>query len=438
MKTPVLIITVFLLGSALSVSANPNQVQFDAAMGHPLLLADKTQTDYLKVGLTGFEMPSEKDRAPVNISIVIDKSGSMSGEKIEKAKEAAIMVIRYLNPRDIISVTAYDSTVKVILPATEVSDIGGIIRKIRHIEAGGSTALYEGVRQGAEEVKKYLSENRVNRIVLLSDGLANVGPDSPDDLGALGRKLIKKGISVTTIGLGENFNEDLMTKLAFNSDGNHYFAENPRDLEKIFDKEFRRALSVVAQEIQIEIRCRDGIRPVRLLGREGTIKDRNVSVFINQLYSKAEKFVILEVEIPPKPAGTTQKVAEIEVSYSNLKTHTTDRFKSEIEVNFSDSKALVEERANNQVMADVIELLAVERNEIAIQFRDKGDIDKARKVFLDNSSFLKSNASRYNSQRLSEYSDQILKESEKLEADQWNMSRKQIRQSQYQRSTQQE
>jgi Ca-activated chloride channel family protein len=277
----------------------------------------------------------------------------------------------------------------------------------------------------------------VNRIVLLSDGLANVGPDSPTELGALGRRLIKKGISVTTIGLGTGYNEDLMAKLAFNSDGNHYFAENAKDLAKIFDKEFRQALSVVAQEIQVEIKCADGIRPVRLLGRQGTIKGQKVSVYINQLYSGAEKFVLLEVELPPKSEGVTQKVAEIEVSYSNLKTHTTDRLKSEIEVNFSDSKALVEKRANNEVMADVIELLAVERNEIAIQLRDKGDIDRARQVLLDNSSFLKSNAARYKSSRLNSYGDEIAEDAEQLEEKEWNTNRKKMRQSQYQRATQQ-
>ncbi|MHC4639468.1 MAG: VWA domain-containing protein [Planctomycetota bacterium] len=120
MKKSILIVMVILFSAVFPCFANPSQVRFDAAMGHPLILADKRQNDYLKVGLTGFEMPDEKDRAPVNIAIVIDKSGSMTGEKIEKAREAAIMVIRRLKSSDIISVVAYDSTVKVILPATEV------------------------------------------------------------------------------------------------------------------------------------------------------------------------------------------------------------------------------------------------------------------------------------------------------------------------------
>ena len=101
------------------------------------------------------------------------------------------------------------------MPATKVSDKKTIFRAIRQIRADGSTALFGGVSKGAKEIRKFLSHKRVNRMVLLSDGLANVGPQSPSELGDLGSSLIEDGISVTTIGLGLGYNEDLMTKLGF-------------------------------------------------------------------------------------------------------------------------------------------------------------------------------------------------------------------------------
>ena len=112
MKKSLLILIMFMLmlGTA-NGSRKSSQLRLDTAMGHPLLLAGKTQTDYLKVGLTGFEMEKTGKRTPVNIAIVIDKSGSMSGQKIEKAKEAAIMAIGRLRADDIISVVTYDSDV---------------------------------------------------------------------------------------------------------------------------------------------------------------------------------------------------------------------------------------------------------------------------------------------------------------------------------------
>src|SRR4029450_1790476 len=101
---------------------------------------------------------------------------------------------------------------------------------------------------GAAAVRKFLDRQRVNRIILLSDGQANVGPSSPGDLGNLGASLIKEGISVTTLGLGLDYNEDLMTQLARRSDGNHYFIENSSDLARRFGYEVDYDIFVCALE----------------------------------------------------------------------------------------------------------------------------------------------------------------------------------------------
>ena len=412
-----------------------NQVRLDAAMDKPVLLADKKQTAYLRVGLTGFAMEKDQQRTPVNIAIVIDKSGSMNGQKIKKAKEAAIMAISRLSSNDIISVVTYDRTVHVLIPATKVSDKESIFRIIRGVRAGGTTALFAGVSKGAEEMRKFLGQERVNRLVLLSDGLANVGPKSPDELGELGASLVKDGISVTTIGLGLGYNEDLMTKLAYKSDGSHYFAERADDLAEVFDNEFGRALSVVAQEINIEIKCFPGIRPVRTLGREGQINGQNITVFINQLYCEHEKFFILEVEVPPTAEGKTRKLAKVNINYGNLQTHTTDKLSSELEVTFSKSEELIEKRTNGNVMVDVVELIATERNELAMRLRDKGKIKEARKALLDNSIYLRSNAERYKavtkSKKLRKYDSQNRNDAENLDERNWKRQRKVMQKGQF-------
>jgi Ca-activated chloride channel family protein len=105
-------------------------------MAQPVLLADAKQTTYLKVGLTGFKMPSESKRAPINVALVLDKSGSMSGSKIARAKEAACWAVRRLNRADIVSVVVYDSTVQVLVPATKLTDKESVCGKIEDIESG--------------------------------------------------------------------------------------------------------------------------------------------------------------------------------------------------------------------------------------------------------------------------------------------------------------
>jgi Ca-activated chloride channel family protein len=430
-------VVVLIVGIALVVSpasaktSSCSKLGLDVEVDKPVMPADKAETAYVRVGLTGFEMDCGNERAPVNIAVVIDKSGSMGGRKIEKAKEAAIMAIERLNCDDIVSVVVYDTEVRVLVPATKVTDKCWITRKIREIEANGSTALYGGVERGGRELKKFVCDSRVNRLVLLSDGLANVGPQTPHELGRLGERLIKKGISVTTIGLGSGYNEDLMTQLAYKSDGTHYFAENANDLARIFDKEFGRALSVVAQEIQTEIRCGRGIRPVRLLGRKGVIDGQNVSVFINQLYSKHEKFVLLEVEVPATERGERRKIATVNIRYDNMMTKKTDKLNGSVEVEFSRSKELVDSRTNSDVMVDVVELIAVERNELALELRDKGNIKEARDMLIDNESYLRSNSVKYNDSgragRLGAYAGMQREDADNLGQKDWTVQRKRMR-----------
>jgi len=422
---------------ALAHTWRANQLRLEAVLGQPVMLADKKQVAYLQVGLTGFKLPCQRDRAPVNIAIVIDKSGSMSGDKIAKAKEAAIMAIGRLNPNDIISVVTYDTNVNVLVPATKVADKERIFSQIRAIRADGSTALYGGVSKGAREMKKFLACNRVNRLILLSDGLANVGPQTPTELGRLGDSLIKDGISVTTIGVGLGYNEDLMTQLAYKSDGSHYFAENANDLAAVFDSEFGNALSVVAQEIQIKIKCSPDIRPVRLLGREGKINGQNVEVFINQLYSEHEKFIMLEVEVPATAKDTNRKIAEVDVSYGNLKTHTTDKLKRKVEAAFSNSKGLIEQRANRKVMANVIELIATERNELALELRDKGRTQEACRLLSTNEAYLNDNFARYKSPKLKKYAEQQKEDRDNMDAQNWHRQRKIMREIQFDNRSQQ-
>lgn len=421
------------MGVVTAISVGPlaeaKQVALDVSMANPLLLAGKKQTTYLKVGLTGFAIENASERTPVNVALVIDKSGSMSGDKIRNAREAALMAVDRLDSRDIIAVVAYSDSVSVLVPATKVSNRTEIRNGINRLEAGGSTALFAGVSRGAAEVRKFLDRNRMNRVILISDGLANVGPDSPGELGDLGASLAKEGISVTTIGLGSDYNEDLMTRLAGRSDGNHAFAEHATDLARIFDHEFGDITSVVAQEINIHIRCANGVRPVRVLGRTADISGRDVNLGLNQLYSNQEKYVMLEVEVPEGREGRSQDVASIEVAYANMETRTQDKLKSDIAVRFTESDREVVEKLNKETMSHAVLQVATEANQKAVHLRDKGDIAAARQVLITNAVYLKLQATVLESEDLDKYSGYNKRAAENLEKD-WQGERKKMREEQ--------
>jgi Ca-activated chloride channel family protein len=361
------------------------------------------------------------------VAIVLDKSGSMLGEKLRRAKDAAIASIDRLGPEDIVSVIAYDHTVEVLVPATKVSDRAVIRAAIEQLSATGSTALFAGVAKGAAEVRKFLDRQRVNRIILLSDGQANSGPSSPAELGELGASLIKEGISVTTLGLGLDYNEDLMAALARRSDGNNYFIENSNDLATKFAFEFDDVTSVVAQEVTVRINCAPGVRPVRVLGREAEITGQSVTAYLNQVYGEQEKYLLLEVEVPAGADGARRSLADVAVTYANMATRGTGRINLPAVARFSASPAAVEASTNRTVMASAIEQVAVERNLLAINLRDAGRIEEARKVLRENAAFLADNARRYESKALEDYSQSQVATAEKLDEENWNATRKQNR-----------
>lgn len=398
------VVTLAVLLLAVSTVGSANQIALDVAMGSPYVLADNKSVAYVRIAMTGFELEDAAKRTPVNLAIVLDKSGSMNGEKITQAKEAAKNAIKRLGPNDIVSIITYDSTVHVLVPATKVSDKQAVLAAIDRIRADGSTALFGGISKGAREVRKFLEMDRVNRIILLSDGLANVGPSSPGELGELGRSLGSEGISVTTIGLGLDYNEDLMTQLAMKSDGNHMFAENATDINNAFARELGDVLSVVAKDVEIELDCADGIRPIRILGREGEIAGTKVRLSMNQLYSGQRKYVIVEVEISPTETGVERSVGSVGISYRNLGTGTTDRLNSSVSVAAKATQEAVDKGVNNDVMASAIYMIGVENNRFAMELRDKGQIEEAQRVLISNVGYLYENSVRFSSKDLGDYS----------------------------------
>ena len=426
-----------ILALTLTSIVSAKQVKMEVGIGQPILIADKKQTAYLKIGLTGFELAKTGQRPPTNIALVIDKSGSMGGDKIRHAREATANAIYQLASNDIVSIVTYDDTVEVLVPATKVSDKNAIAKKVKSIQVGGSTALFAGVSKGAAEVRKFLEKKRVNRVILLSDGLANVGPQTPSALADLGKSLSKEGISVSTIGLGLGYNEDLMTELARKSGGNHGFAENATDLAAIFNSELENALSVVAQEVSIRVTVANGVRPVKVLGREAEIYGQIVQVNMNQLYANQEKYILLEVEIPAQAAGKALEIASIHVSYSNLETHLVDKLSSTAGVSFSNSIAEAEKSVDDEVMAPAIEQIAIEKSKEAVVLRDKGKIKEAKAVLKQNAIFLGRNAARYKSKKLEKLQAEQEISADNLDDKNWQKQRKMMRKDQYKHETQQ-
>jgi len=363
----------------------------------------------------------------------------MGGEKLEKAKEAAITALRRLGPEDIFSMVVYDDRVDTIIPAQSARNTEWIEGRIREIRAGNSTALFGGVSQGAAELRKHLAERAVNRVILLSDGLANVGPRSPEDLARLGAALAKEGIAVTTVGVGMDYNEDLMTRLSQAGDGNTYFVESSDDLPRIFAAELRDALSVAARGVAIELSCANGIRPLRLVGREGRIRGNVVELTLNQLYGGQEKYALVEVELPAGKPGEVIEVASVDLAYENPLTRSRHKTSARGSVRFSDNNAEVETSVNLPVQRAVVVNISAEARDRAIDQADKGKLREAAMELKASAGYLKKAALELRDESLrkkAEETDALVNDMEKQGA-MSTRSRKAMRTDSYQERNQQ-
>lgn len=349
----------------------------DLSLDREVLPAGHRELAVIKISLDVPSIPRDSERPPVNLTLVLDRSGSMSGTKLEKAKEAAITALRRLEPRDLFSLVVYDHTVQTLVPPQSAANSEWIEGRIRAIRPGGNTALFGAVSQGAAEVRKHLGGPYSHRIILLSDGLANVGPSSPEDLARLGAALVKEGISVTTVGIGNDFNEDLMTRLAEKSDGNHYFVESSADLPRIFAQELGDVLSVAARQVVIEITCPPGVRPLRIIGREGRIRRDRVEIHLNQLYGGQEKYALIEVEVDPGQAGQSREIAAARCRYRNALSGRDESSSALARARFSRDREEVVQSANKPVVKAVVENEMAESRDKALDLYNAGRKDEA-------------------------------------------------------------
>jgi len=425
----------------------PASVTVEADLGQSALLLGKGGKVYLRLSVKGAVVSKSERRTPVNVALVLDRSGSMKGSRIAAAKEAARMALQRLAPEDIVGLVAYNHGVDVLQRAERLGVDHALDAKIDKLEADGRTALYAGVVSGSQEVKRHLSSNRVNRVILLSDGLANVGPSSPSQLAELGRQLGSQGISVTTIGLGLDYNEDLMQRLAAASDGNHAFVEKAADLADIFNSEFGDALSITAQDIDIIIECRIGFRPVRVLGREATIEGNRIRMKLNQLQGTNERYVVVELEAPEIRTPGEAEIAKVSVDYLDMQSGERARADAVAKGRFTASDTEAKASINNAVMTQVTTQIATETSERAVELRDKGDVTGARKLLEGNATYLKDARERYGSGpspapaaaigALEKLEQRQNEAASSLDADQWDKTRKSMRAIQHKSKVQQ-
>ena len=234
---------------------------FTLAAQRPALLKGFDNEFHILAKLKAPEQPEDtRERKPLNLSIVIDRSGSMSGQPLEEAKKCASMIVNSLKGTDRISVITYDNNADIIVSSTKAVHKTEILRAIERIRSGGMTDLHSGWLLAAEQVARYKTENSINRVLLLSDGMANTGLTDQYEINSQCSELAETGVTTSTYGLGEHFNERLMVEMGRAGRGQSYYGQKVEDLEDPFREEFDLLSNTIASKLEIFVEYPDFVK----------------------------------------------------------------------------------------------------------------------------------------------------------------------------------
>lgn len=245
-------------GERLVGRAGPVEVLADLARSKYLLGGDGRFS--MRLTITADEIAGRAAHRPVDLVLVLDRSGSMTGDKIEDARQAVLGLLEHMNPDDRLALVSYATGVTVHGPLTRADETGRarLAAQVRQVQAGGNTNLGAGLAEGLR-LLEHSDGHRSGRLVLLSDGLANEGVTDPDSLAALASRGMEMGFSVSTVGVGLDFNERLMTALADHGGGDYTFLEDPAWFAETFHKELRNARQVAARSLEIRVPLPAGV-----------------------------------------------------------------------------------------------------------------------------------------------------------------------------------
>jgi Ca-activated chloride channel family protein len=219
----------------------------------PALTCDQACTLDVLVRITPPRQARNQERLPLNLVLVIDRSGSMNGVKIDLTRQAAALVARSLKPRDHLSVVLFNNTVATLIPSSPVRQPQEIVRQLQSITAGGGTALFDGWKTGAGQACLSQNDKNLNRVILLTDGQANVGETRTDAICDEVHSLGQRGIQTTTMGFGSDYNENLLRSMAASGEGNHFYVQTPEELAPFFELELDGLAATVGTRVRLQL-----------------------------------------------------------------------------------------------------------------------------------------------------------------------------------------
>jgi Ca-activated chloride channel homolog len=369
----------------------------DFSLDYDVITVERSQKLYLMARFEAGSAPGDTIRRPLNLSLIIDRSGSMAGDKIDYTKQAAQFLVQHLGTRDRLSIVLYNDKVETLLLPEYVGNKDSITQLIERVRVRGTTNLSGGWLEGCKNVAQYLSDKTLNRVLLMSDGLANRGVTDEATLVTMATQKYEEGVSTTAMGLGKDFNEDLMMAMASAGGGAFYFIESPEVTPTIFQEELSGLLSVVGQNLMITVEQGQYVTGIRQLNAYPTDTDgKHTSFKLGDIFGNELKTLVLELSIPAMNTIGEEEIAVLRFEYDEIAGDTTTHHVKTLPVMVNvRPSAEPAPLLNPEVAESVLLLKAARARQQAVKLADRGDyheaasllqqvVDEIAKAQLDN------------------------------------------------------
>ena len=286
-------------------------ISMDAA---PSPFTETERYDMLRVGIQGYDV-SDEDRKDAALTFVIDVSGSMDMDnRLELVKRSLELLVEQLHRNDTVSIVVYGSSARVVLNPTAGSDMGEILRAIRRLEPEGATNAEEGIRLGYRMAMQAYNPNGINRMILCSDGVANVGNTEAEVILSEIKGYVDEGITMATFGFGmDNYNDTLMEQLADNGDGFYAYIDDMDEAKRLFVDELTGTLQTIAMDAKVQVDFNPAVvMRYRLVGFENrAIADdefRDNTVDAGEIGAGHTVTALYEIKLYPEAYGRVATV----------------------------------------------------------------------------------------------------------------------------------
>lgn len=374
-------------------TAGPTVLSPQVMMDRTHFLTGSEQEIFLMVKFAVPEQEMSETRPDLSLSMVLDRSGSMSSEgKMENSLDAAAYGATLLRPGDQLAVVEYDDIVTTLWPLSKVTSPQMVQEIIRTLAPRGGTNLCGGMNGGIAELKRDSSES-LKRVILLSDGLANQGVVNPEAIASYARDAYRSGITVSTMGVGLDYNEDLMQAIAEAGGGNYFFIEDPAQIKELFAREMAGLFQTVAQNITLAVEGTEVVSSLSVVGEKKAVKK------ISSLYGGAEQTVLFKIKLKSGRTGKTS-LGKLKIAYSTPQSEKREELIYNLVLTGTADSSVATGSVEKPVLAEAALIEAEELHEESIRLYEAGRKEEALAQISTKNSELKSLNSVLNDKRL--------------------------------------